>query len=98
MERATSKRQILTYLVLVFLFSSVFYFLILHAGNLRGGSGLYVRGLMWCPALAEFGAVLPLVVIGFAIYYWRRWRELPTSDEANVPATAVDSAGAVVSA
>jgi hypothetical protein len=54
---ATSKRQILTYVVFVFLFSSVFYFQILHAGSLGAGGGIYVRGLMWCPALAAFATL-----------------------------------------
>lgn len=47
-----SRIQVLTYLVIVFLFSSFFYFLILHSGSLGNGRGLYVLGLMWCPALA----------------------------------------------
>jgi membrane protease YdiL (CAAX protease family) len=54
---ATSRKQIVTYLFLVFLFSSAFYFLILHAGTLGAGGGLYVRGLMWCPALAAFATL-----------------------------------------
>lgn len=48
----SSRVQVLTYVVLVFAFSSFFYFLILHSGSLGNGGGLYVRGLMWCPALA----------------------------------------------
>src|SRR5436189_4139698 len=48
----SSRMQVLIYLVLVFAFSSVFYFLILHSGSLGNGRGLYVLGLMWCPALA----------------------------------------------
>jgi len=40
------------YLLLVFLFSSVFYFLILRAHTLGAGGGLFVTGIMWCPALA----------------------------------------------
>lgn len=48
----SSRVQVLIYLVLVFAFSSVFYFLILHSGSLGNGRGLYVLGLMWCPALA----------------------------------------------
>lgn len=51
-QAKTSRQQVGTYLLLVFLFSSVFYFLILRAHTLRGGGGLYVVGLMWCPALA----------------------------------------------
>jgi uncharacterized protein len=70
MESANSKKQIITYLALVFLFSSAFYFLILHAGNLRGGSGLYVRGLMWCPALAAF-ATLRLNRRSFSELGWK---------------------------
>lgn len=48
----SSRMQVLIYLVLVFAFSSLFYFLILHSGSLSNGRGMYVLGLMWCPALA----------------------------------------------
>jgi membrane protease YdiL (CAAX protease family) len=51
-QPARSRVQVLTYLVLVFAFSSFFYFLILHSGSLGNGRGLYVLGLMWCPTLA----------------------------------------------
>jgi membrane protease YdiL (CAAX protease family) len=39
-------------LLLVFAFSSVFYFLVLRGHSLGTGPGLYVFGIMWCPALA----------------------------------------------
>jgi uncharacterized protein len=48
----SSRQQVRTYLVLVFLLSSLFYFLILRAHTLRGGAGLYVVCLMWCPGIA----------------------------------------------
>lgn len=51
-EPSRSPRQVITYVLLVFAFSSVFYFLILHGHRLGGGGGLYVLGIMWCPALA----------------------------------------------
>jgi uncharacterized protein len=51
-QPASSRTQIITYLILLFLFSSVFYYLILHAGGLRGGGGGYTLCLMWCPGLA----------------------------------------------
>ncbi|HXT23469.1 MAG TPA: type II CAAX endopeptidase family protein [Candidatus Eisenbacteria bacterium] len=51
-EKGSSARQIAIYLLLVFAFSSIFYFLVLRAHSLGGGAGLYVFGLMWCPALA----------------------------------------------
>jgi uncharacterized protein len=47
-----SRRQVLTYLFFVFLFSSFFYFLIIRAKHLGAGGGLYVFGIMWSPALA----------------------------------------------
>jgi len=47
-----SRQQIAIYLLLVLAFSSVFYFLILRAHSLGGGGGLFVFGIMWCPALA----------------------------------------------
>jgi membrane protease YdiL (CAAX protease family) len=42
------------YIAFVFLFSSVFYFLILRAHALSAGAGTYTTGIMWCPALATF--------------------------------------------
>ena len=47
-----SRVQVAMYLALVFAFSSFFYFLVLRSGSLSNGRGLYVVGLMWCPALA----------------------------------------------
>jgi membrane protease YdiL (CAAX protease family) len=63
-------KQVITYLVFLFLFSSIFYFLILRAGSLRSGMGLNVRGLMWCPALAAF-ATLRLNRRSFSELGWR---------------------------
>ncbi len=54
---ASSRRQVLTYLVLVFLFSSCFYFLIIYSKHLSAGAGHYVFGIMWCPALAAFATL-----------------------------------------
>jgi membrane protease YdiL (CAAX protease family) len=42
------------YVGFVFLFSSVFYLLVLRAHTLGGAGGIYVTGIMWCPALAAF--------------------------------------------
>jgi uncharacterized protein len=66
----SSNKQIVTYVLLVLLFSSVFYFLILHAGTLGAGNGLFVRGLMWCPALAAF-ATLRLYGRRFSDLGWK---------------------------
>jgi membrane protease YdiL (CAAX protease family) len=41
--------------------SSIFYFLIIHAGNLGAGRGIFTLGLMWCPAVS---ALLTLAVCG----------------------------------
>jgi uncharacterized protein len=51
-QPARSRLQVAQYLLLVFAFSSFFYFLVLRSGGLGYGRGLYVLGLMWCPALA----------------------------------------------
>lgn len=51
-EPAKTRRQVATYLLLVFAFSAVFYLLILRSGKLGGAGGQYVVGIMWCPALA----------------------------------------------
>jgi membrane protease YdiL (CAAX protease family) len=51
-------QQLATYLALVFAFSSLFYFMMLRAHSLGAGGGLYVTGLMWCPALAGMATLL----------------------------------------
>lgn len=53
----SSRAQVVTYLLLVFAFSSVFYFLILRAHTLGAAAGLYVTGIMWCPALAAIATL-----------------------------------------
>jgi membrane protease YdiL (CAAX protease family) len=45
-------KEILAFLVFVFLFSSLPYFLMIHTGHIGAGEGLVVRLVMWCPALA----------------------------------------------
>ncbi|MBL0171023.1 MAG: CPBP family intramembrane metalloprotease [Gemmatimonadaceae bacterium] len=49
---ADNRRAIGTYLVLVFGLSSIFYALIIHAGQIGAANGAYVQGLMWCPGIA----------------------------------------------
>jgi len=56
-EKKNSLQQVVIYLLLVFAFSSVFYFLILRAHSLGAGAGLFVLGIMWCPALAGITAL-----------------------------------------
>jgi membrane protease YdiL (CAAX protease family) len=48
----SARQQVGIYLLLVFAFSSVFYFLTLRAHTLGAGAGLFVFGIMWCPAFA----------------------------------------------
>jgi len=54
MERSAQeiRRGILTYLACTFALSSIFYTLIIRAGHLSAGHGLYVLGLMWCPGIS----------------------------------------------
>lgn len=47
-------KQIVTFLCLVFLFSSLPYFLMTHSHHVMVGNGLVVRLVMWCPAAAAF--------------------------------------------
>ena len=46
------RRGLPVYIILTFALSSLFYFLILKSGHVGAGSGAYVTGLMWCPAVA----------------------------------------------
>ena len=71
-DRSALTRQILTFVVLVCLFSSVPYFLIIHAGHLDVGNGMGVFLLMWCPASAAF-ATCRIHHIDIATLGWR-WR------------------------
>jgi membrane protease YdiL (CAAX protease family) len=45
-------KQILAYLVLVFAFSGVPEYIMIHTGHIGAGNGLAVSLVMWCPALA----------------------------------------------
>src|SRR5215471_16906823 len=45
-------KQISTFLCLVFLFSSLPYFLMIHSHHIGAGNGLVVRLVMWCPTAA----------------------------------------------
>ena len=56
-EKRDSRQQAALYLLLVFAFSCVFYFLILRAHSLGAGAGMYVLGIMWCPALAAIATL-----------------------------------------
>ncbi len=54
MTKVDDRRAVPVFIVLTFLFSSVFYFLIIKSGHIGAGRGAYVTGIMWCPALAAF--------------------------------------------
>lgn len=69
-NRSSLTRQILVYLVVVFLFSSGPYALIIHSGHLDVGNGLAVALLMWCPAFAAFAACR-FLGISIASLGWR---------------------------
>jgi uncharacterized protein len=62
------------YVALTFGLSSIFYFFIIRAGHLSGAGGLWVVGLMWCPAaaavIASLGTGRPLRAIGWR-WSWR---------------------------
>jgi uncharacterized protein len=68
----TLGKQILTFLLLVFAFSSLPYFLVIHSKHLGVGNGLVVSMLMWCPAFAAF-ATCALLKIDLATLGWN-WR------------------------
>jgi uncharacterized protein len=51
-ENTTTKKSILTFLVITFALSSIFYAIIISIGKLGAGNGVYVYGLMWCPGTA----------------------------------------------
>jgi membrane protease YdiL (CAAX protease family) len=76
MERSLEevRRGILTYLACTFALSSIFYTLIIRAGHLSAGHGLYVLGLMWCPGISAILTCLitrrPIASLGWK-WKWR---------------------------
>lgn len=65
-----SRKQVVQYLMLVFAFSSLFYFLMLRAHTLGAGAGMFVFGIMWCPAFAAL-ATLKLNHRSFSDLGWK---------------------------
>lgn len=53
-------KSIAIFLSITLALSSIFYFLIIDAGTLSAGNGLYVTGLMWCPGIAGIITMLLL--------------------------------------
>jgi membrane protease YdiL (CAAX protease family) len=71
-------KQIITYLFLVFGFSSLPYYLMIHTGHIGAGNGMVVSLVMWCPAFAAL-ATCALFKIDVATLGWN-WR--PTRYQA----------------
>jgi membrane protease YdiL (CAAX protease family) len=65
-------KQILAFLLLVFLFSSLPYYLMIHTGHVGAGNGMVVSLVMWCPAFAAL-ATCALFRIDRATLGWN-WR------------------------
>ena len=65
-------KQILLFLFLVFLFSSLPYYLFIHTGHIGAGNGMGVALVMWCPAFAAL-ATCRLLGIDAATLGWN-WR------------------------
>jgi len=61
MNAPAGRRAILTYLLITWAASSLFYFLIIRSAGTNAASGAYVAGLMWCPAV---GALLTCKFLG----------------------------------
>jgi uncharacterized protein len=65
-------KQIVLFLFLVFAFSSLPYFLVIHSKHLGVGNGLVVSMLMWCPAFAAL-ATCALMKVDLSTLGWN-WR------------------------
>ncbi len=51
-ERVRVRRLVVTYLLLTFAISLVWYALIIRAGTIQAAHGLYVYGIMWTPGVS----------------------------------------------
>lgn len=65
-------KQILVFLALVFVFTSVPYYLMIHTGHLGAGRGMVGALVMWCPGVAAL-ATCRLLRIDVASLGWN-WR------------------------
>ena len=61
-------KQILTYLALVFTFSSLPVYLMVHSGHVGAGDGLVAGLMVWCPAFAALTTCL-----SFFGLIWQPW-------------------------
>jgi membrane protease YdiL (CAAX protease family) len=57
-DRQTTRRELTVFLCVTFGLSAVFWGLIIHAGSLRTGGGLYVLALMWSPGVSALATRL----------------------------------------
>jgi uncharacterized protein len=48
----TPASKVVAFVVLTFVFSSPFYYLIASAGTINAAGGLYIAAIMWCPGVA----------------------------------------------
>jgi len=64
------RKRVITFLGFVCLFSAVFYTLMIHAGSIVAGRGLYVLGMMWCPGIAAL-LTCKLLKIPYSELGWR---------------------------
>lgn len=69
MEAPTTStlKPVVLFLAITFALSSIFYYLIIDAGTLSAGNGMYTLGLMWCPGIAALFTMKLLK---------RSWKEL----------------------
>ena len=47
-----NRKQLVTFLLLTFMLSAVYYGLVIRSGHLASAGGAYVLSLMWCPGVA----------------------------------------------
>ncbi|HEY4129467.1 MAG TPA: CPBP family intramembrane glutamic endopeptidase, partial [Gemmatimonadaceae bacterium] len=75
-----TRTGIFVYLLCTFALSSIFYTLIIRAGHLRAGGGLYVFALMWCPGVSAIITSLvlrrPLRALGWSWKWKYQWQSL----------------------
>jgi membrane protease YdiL (CAAX protease family) len=51
--KTSAFQKVIVYLALTFALCIPFYYLIISAGSIEAGGGIYVMGLMWCPGVAS---------------------------------------------
>ena len=70
-QNGNTFKPLIIFLSITFTLSCIFYYLIIDAGTLNAGNGLYTFGLMWCPGIS---ALITMFILKRSLKeFGRKW-------------------------